>query len=160
MPPTWCCKLDNVSPQTRSRIMRGIRGKNTQPEHFIRRGLHSLGFRFRIHRRDLPGTPDIVFPKYKAVILVQGCFWHGHSCHLFRWPKNRRDWWRNKIEKNRMRDDINRKALEQSGWRILEIWECALRGRERLPENIAIEAAAHWLRNGNKRGVIRGSQPN
>ena len=88
---------DIVSPEVRSRMMSGIRGRDTKPELVLRRGLHALGFRYRISPKDVPGKPDMVFPRYHAVILAHGCFWHGHDCHLFRWPSSRREFWRAKI---------------------------------------------------------------
>ena len=91
---------DVVDRKTRSRMMSGIRGKNTRPELLIRKGLHARGFRFRLHDKRLPGKPDLVLPKYSAVIFVHGCFWHGHDCHLFKWPQSRREFWRKKITRN------------------------------------------------------------
>ena len=119
---------DVVSPQVRSRMMSGIRGKNTRPELLIRRRLHRLGYRYRLHSSKLPGKPDLVFPRYRAVIFVNGCFWHGHDCHLFKWPSSRAEWWRAKITRTRATDAASRKALAQAGWRILDVWECALKG--------------------------------
>ena len=148
--------MDNVDRQTRSRIMSRIRSKDTKPELVVRRGLHARGFRFRLHRRDLPGRPDIVLPKHQAVILVHGCFWHGHDCHLFRWPKSRGAWWKMKIEGNKARDECNLQALRGSGWRVLEIWECALKGRLRLSEDVALEQVADWLKSENRNAEIQG----
>lgn len=102
---------DIVLPDVCSRMMAGIRGKNTKPEIAIRSALHRLGFRFHVHRRNLHGRPDLVFPKRKAVILVHGCFWHGHDCHLFKWPKPRSDFWRRKINGNIARDREHQQAL-------------------------------------------------
>jgi DNA mismatch endonuclease, patch repair protein len=95
---------DIVPKAKRSEMMAGIRGKNTRPEMLVRRALHAHGYRFRLHRKDLPGKPDIVLPKYRAVIFVHGCFWHGHDCHLFKWPKTREDFWIQKIKNNQERD--------------------------------------------------------
>ncbi len=118
---------DIVSPEKRSDMMSGIRGKNTKPEIIVRSLLHRLGYRFRLHRKDLPGRPDIVLPKWKTVIFVNGCYWHGHNdCHLFRPPKTRREFWTNKIEGNQARDRRNYAALEDAGWKVLVIWECAV----------------------------------
>ena len=149
-------RMDIVDPQVRSRIMSRVRGKNTKPELTIRRGLHARGFRFRLHRRDLPGAPDIVLPKHQAVILVHGCFWHGHDCHLFRWPATRQDWWRAKLEGNRCRDQQNREALIRRGWRVLEIWECALKGKMRLSEDIVLERTVAWLGSDCIQKAIQG----
>lgn len=89
---------DVVTPEKRSKMMSGIQGKNTKPELTIRKGLHALGFRYRLHGKTLPGKPDLVFPKYKAVIFIHGCFWHAHHCHLFKWPSTRVDFWQEKIQ--------------------------------------------------------------
>lgn len=137
--------------------MSGIRGKNTRPEKIVRSGLHRLGFRFRLHARNLPGKPDLVLPKYRAVIFVNGCFWHGHDCHLFRWPGTRRGFWRGKIGGNVKRDRRDRRALTKSEWRSLVIWECALKGRTRLSPDEVIRGAASWLTGSDTVGEIRGT---
>lgn len=136
--------------------MAGIRGKDTRPEMILRRGLHARGFRFRLHDRRLPGTPDLVFPGRRAVIFVHGCFWHGHGCHLFRLPTTRQDFWRMKIEGNVARDEVTENALVADGWRVLTIWECALKGRERLPVETVLDRAATWLGAGSARETIAG----
>lgn len=119
---------DTVSSETRSRMMASIKGRDTKPEIVVRRYLHALGFRFRLHRKDLPGRPDIVLPKWNAVVLVHGCFWHRHSgCRYFRLPGSRTEFWRAKIESNVQRDSLNKEALRAEGWRVVVIWECALR---------------------------------
>lgn len=138
-------------------MMAGIRGKNTKPEMILRQGLHRLGFRFRVHRRDLPGKPDLVFPKHKAVLLAQGCFWHGHECHLFKWPKSREAFWREKIEQNRERDRASITKLEDAGWRVGEVWECALKGRGRLDPAAVLGTCADWLLSANKRLEVGGN---
>ena len=107
---------DIVTPAVRSRMMAGIRGKDTRPELVLRTALHRRGFRYRLHRRDLPGTPDLVFPGRKAVIFVHGCFWHGHDCHLFHWPQTRADFWRGKIGGNIARDRAQRVSESQVAW--------------------------------------------
>lgn len=117
---------DVVDAATRSRMMSGIRGKDTKPEMIVRRALHNAGFRYRLHDRTLPGKPDIVLPKYKTVIFVHGCFWHGHMCSKFRWPKTREGWWKEKIEGNMARDVLNAGALVQASWKIIVVWECDL----------------------------------
>ncbi len=134
---------DVVSPAVRSRMMAGIGPANTKPELLIRRGLHALGYRYRLHRRDLPGRPDLVFTQRRAVILVNGCFWHGHDCHLFRWPGSRVEFWREKISSNVRRDRDTRAKLAALGWRVAEVWECQLKGRERRPlDDVLGECAA------------------
>ena len=146
---------DIVKPEIRSQMMAGIRGTDTKPELQIRSALHRRGFRFRIHRRDLPGRPDLVFPKYRAVIFVHGCFWHGHGCHLFRWPGTRKEFWRDKITSNRARDHIQLAALLDAGWRVATIWECALKGRERLPMQLVIGHCEEWLKSGRAEMELR-----
>jgi len=147
---------DTVSPETRSRMMSGIRGKNTKPEMILRRGLHALGFRFRLHDKRLPGKPDLVFPKYRAVIFAHGCFWHGHDCHLFKWPSSRPEFWLAKINRNREVDARSETLLAQEGWRECIVWECAMKGRTRLPLTDLIAQCALWLRTDLPRMEIRG----
>lgn len=129
----------------RSRNMRAIRSKNTKPELIVRSLLHAAGFRFRLHRKDLPGNPDLVLPKHKAVILVHGCFWHGHGCHLFKVPQTRRDFWLNKIGANCSRDARDINALLGSGWRVMIIWECGLKGKHKLTADELSEGLCSWL---------------
>ena len=130
--------------------MSSIRAKDTRPEMIVRRGLHARGFRYRLHDRRFPGRPDLVFPQRRAVILVHGCFWHGHNCHLFKWPKSRAEFWRRKINGNRERDSSNMTRLRAAGWRVLVIWECALRGRLRRPVDAVLDEAGRWLRSGDR----------
>ena len=137
-------------------MMAGIRGRDTKPELILRRGLHASGFRYRVSPRDVPGKPDMVFPKYRAVVFANGCFWHGHDCHLFKWPSSREEFWRTKIGRNRERDAEVRQQLARDGWRIATIWECALKGREKLQPQAVIETVAAWLRSGSDRLEIRG----
>jgi DNA mismatch endonuclease (patch repair protein) len=137
---------DVVSPEVRSRMMSGIRGKDTKPEMIVRRGLHARGFRFRLHDKRLPGKPDLVFPKYHAVIFVHGCFWHGHGCHLFKWPKTREAFWREKIEGNQERDAEINQQLMRTGWRVIEIWECALKGKTDAELEEIVTASEYRLR--------------
>ena len=148
---------DVVSPEKRSEMMSGIRGKDTKPELLIRKSLHARGFRYRLHDSKLPGKPDLAFPRYKAVIEIHGCFWHGHDCHLFKWPSSRKAFWKGKITGNMERDRKNHAALEQLGWRILTIWECALKGRTRKPLDDVIEQTASWLRSGKSNSEITGT---
>lgn len=138
--------------------MAGIRGKDTQPELAVRSALHVRGFRFRLHKRDLPGKPDLVFPKHRAVIFVHGCFWHCHNCHLFRWPKTRTGFWRQKINSNVARDREQRRTLAGTGWRIGTIWECALKGRARLPIDLIAERCARWLESDQKELEVEGHE--
>lgn len=125
--------------------MSGIRGKNTKPELMIRKALHARGFRYRLHC-DLPGKPDICLPKHRAVIFVHGCFWHGHGCHLFKWPKTREEFWKAKIERNREVDARSMEALVKAGWRVATVWECALKGREATRSfDEVTDLLAHWI---------------
>ncbi|KUG23814.1 very-short-patch mismatch repair endonuclease (g-t specific) [hydrocarbon metagenome] len=124
--------MDKISKEARSRNMAAIKGKNTKPEIAVRKFLHSLGYRYRLHGKDLPGKPDIVLPKYKTVIFVHGCFWHGHTnCRYFVIPKTRTEWWKEKIERNKQLDDENSEKLKGMGWKIITIFECKLRSKFR-----------------------------
>lgn len=136
--------------------MSRIRGKDTEPELVLRRGLHAQGLRFRLHRKDLPGRPDMVFPRYRAAVLVHGCFWHGHECQLFRWPATRREFWQAKIEGNRARDLRDMAKLAAAGWRVLVVWECALKGPARLPVNVVLASVTTWLDTEEPAGVVQG----
>lgn len=147
---------DIVDPATRSRMMSGIRSTDTKPELLIRRALHARGFRYRVHVPRMPGRPDMVFPKFRAVILVHGCFWHGHDCPLFRLPGTRTEFWETKIGRNRERDGEVAKKLEELGWRRLTVWECALRGPGRLDFESLIDSIAAWLPGQGLAVEIRG----
>ncbi len=116
------------TPEQRSRIMRAVRGVDTAPEMAVRRMVHGMGYRFRLHRRDLPGKPDLVFPRLYRVVFVHGCFWHGHDCARgARAPKANAEYWRAKIARNGARDSANMAALKNAGWRTAVIWECELK---------------------------------
>ena len=117
--------MDKVSPEVRSRMMGRISGKDTQPELIVRRIAHALGYRFRLHRRDLPGRPDIVFPGRRTVVFVHGCFWHRHKdCKYCYTPKSNIEFWQEKFDNNVARDKRVRKKLESLGWKVAVIWEC------------------------------------
>lgn len=119
---------DVFSKKKRSEVMSRIRSKNTAPEMVIRRAFHAAGFRFRLHDKRLPGRPDIVLPKHRVAVFVNGCFWHGHKdCKSFRLPKTNRKFWKEKIDSNRKRDDLNFRAIRKAGWKPLVIWECNIR---------------------------------
>ncbi|HKJ32661.1 MAG TPA: very short patch repair endonuclease [Balneolales bacterium] len=123
---------DVHEPEVRSYNMSQIRGKNTKPEILVRKFLHSNGFRYRLHVNDLPGTPDIVLPKYKSVIFVHGCFWHVHkNCKYFKMPQTRTEWWKKKLYENKKRDDQNIKQLQDKNWNVIVIWECELKKNKR-----------------------------
>lgn len=135
---------DIVDQQTRSRMMSGIRGKNTKPELALRRALHSRGFRFRLHSGKVHGRPDLVLPKHRAVVFVHGCFWHRHEgCRYATVPATRPEFWRSKFDANAARDSAVRASLLQDGWRVATVWECALRKPERV--NSAITVLEEWL---------------
>lgn len=126
---------DTLSPKERSVRMSRVKGRNTKPEMAVRRLLHGIGFRYRLHARDLPGKPDIVHRGRKLAIFVNGCFWHRHpdpDCRLARLPKSRLDFWLPKLDANRQRDIENGERLEAMGWRVLLVWECELRDSEQL----------------------------
>jgi DNA mismatch endonuclease, patch repair protein len=148
---------DIVSTEVRSRMMSGIKGKDTKPELVLRKGLHACGLRFRTHA-NLPGRPDLVFPKWKAVLFVHGCFWHSHGCHLFKWPKSRDEFWRPKINSNATRDRINISKLLKSGWRVGVVWECALKGRTKLDSTLVIKKCSGWIKSNRKRFELTGAE--
>ena len=123
--------VDTVTPEVRSRIMSRVRSKGMKPEMKVRRLLHGLGYRYRLHRSDLPGRPDLVFPSRRKVVFVNGCFWHYHrGCERVRVPASNRDYWVAKLEGNRERDERNLCLLEEMGWSALTAWECELRDME------------------------------
>jgi DNA mismatch endonuclease, patch repair protein len=128
--------MDNLTPEERSKQMSLIRSKDTKPELLVRRLVHALGYRYRLHRVDLPGKPDIVFSSKRKVIFVHGCFWHGHKCRLGRVPKSSIDYWTNKISTNQNRDKRNVQLLRGLGWKCLIVWECRLSQERNLADRI------------------------
>jgi len=141
---------DVLTTEQRRLNMSRIKGRNTKPEMIIRRGLHQRGFRFRLHRRDLPGCPDLVLPRYQTVIFVHGCFWHGHGCCLSKVPQTRTAFWTTKIDKNICRDKMAAESLTHTGWRILIIWECALRGPSKPTLDLLFDECVCFIRERNK----------
>ena len=126
----------------RSAIMRSVRSKDTEPEMAVRRFVHRLGYRFRLHNKSLPGTPDLVFPRLRKVVFVHGCFWHGHGCARgSRIPKSNREYWIAKIARNRERDQLNLTKLETQGWEVCIVWECQIRNLQAQEELIAFLGA-------------------
>ena len=147
---------DIVDKQTRSRMMAGIKGKNTKPELVLRRALHARGFRYRLHSKNVPGRPDLVFPKHHAIVFVHGCFWHRHECDLFRWPESRTEFWREKLDANAARDEKAADALDTAGWRQAVIWECALKGRKKRDFQDTMQRLIAWIRSDEQAITIRG----
>lgn len=129
--------MDNLSRAERSEIMARVRSTDTRPEMLVRKLVYALGYRYRLHARELPGRPDIVFRKRAKVIFIHGCFWHRHTgCALARLPKSRLDFWLPKLEGNKTRDDRNRRELQRMGWKVLTVWECQLNRPARMADRI------------------------
>ena len=131
--------IDTLTPKERSERMSRIRGKDTKPEMIVRRLAHGMGYRYRLHYRNLPGIPDLVFPRLKKVLFIHGCFWHRHpdpQCKLARLPKSRLDFWKPKLEANRQRDIANQIKTRDLGWKVLVVWECEIRDKEQLENKL------------------------
>ena len=145
--------IDVVSPKTRSRMMAGIKGKNTKPELMVRRALFAQGYRFRLHRKELPGSPDVVLPGRNLAVFVHGCFWHGHAaCRLAKMPATRTEFWQAKLERNKNRDIKSIAALAELGWRVLVVWECFIRDQTDLQD--LGSAMARWIEGGQVLGEL------
>lgn len=129
---------DRLSVAERSRLMARVKNRNTAPELTVRRLLHRMGYRFRLHRKDLPGRPDIVLPRHKKIIFVHGCFWHGHDCPRGRRPASNQAFWNQKIDRNRMRDAAAITALAAAGWHVLVLWDCQIKHSELLNSLLAV----------------------
>ena len=140
--------------------MSGIRGKNTKPELIVRQGLHHRGYRYRLHNRNLPGTPDLTLPKHKAVIFVNGCFWHMHRCGLFKMPSTSQEWWSRKLERNVEIDKQAIEALRASGWRVLVVWECCLKGKARMSKEALLDTICEWIDSNEVFAEIEGLRRN
>jgi DNA mismatch endonuclease (patch repair protein) len=151
--------MDVLSPEQRQLNMSRIRGKDTKPEMMLRRGLHQAGLRFRLHARELPGRPDLIFPRYHAAVLIHGCFWHGHDCPMFKLPRTRTEFWTGKIAGNRARDRQNEAALSRQGWRIMTVWECALKGPARLRPSDVIAACNDFIRGSSPQVELKSHRP-
>lgn len=136
--------------------MAAIKSRNTKPELLIRRTLHAAGLRYRLYAKHLPGRPDLVFPRHKAVVFVHGCFWHQHDCHLFKWPATRTEFWREKISRNVANDERAISALLETGWRVATVWECALKGPTRPDFADAMQCLIDWIQSDEKIITIRG----
>lgn len=146
---------DVLTPEQRRLNMSRIRSGNTKPELLVRRALQAAGLRYRIHRRDLPGTPDIVFARQRVAIFVHGCFWHGHDCRLFKLPGTRREFWQQKIEANVRRDKTAIVSLQQDGWRVFVVWECAIKGAHRRELGEVVASVAGFLADRTEYGECR-----
>lgn len=129
--------MDRVPAIIRSKIMGAVKTSDTRPELLIRKSLHRMGFRYALHRRDLPGTPDLVFPKKRKIVFVHGCFWHGHGCSKGKPPKSRLSYWLPKIETNRKRDRKTARKLRRAGWSVMIVWQCETGDPEKIVGKIA-----------------------
>lgn len=145
---------DVLSPEQRRKCMSSIRRKDTSPELALRSILHKSGLRYRLHSKKLPGTPDIVFPRFKAVLFVHGCYWHSHGCYKSTVPKSRREFWKKKFDENKERDARNIEALLGLGWRVMTVWECALKGKMSLPDSDITAFIKTWLSSSEQIGEI------
>jgi DNA mismatch endonuclease (patch repair protein) len=139
---------DVLTSEQRLLNMSRIKGRDTKPELLIRRGLHARGLRYRLHIRTLPGSPDLVFSRFRTAVFIHGCFWHLHGCPLSKLPATRPDFWRNKLEENVNRDRNAIKALQADGWRVLVVWECAMRGQGRQDQNAMLDSIVQYIRSG------------
>ena len=148
---------DNVDRPIRSQMMAAVRSQDMGPEVAIRKALHARGLRYRTNVRNLPGRPDIVFPKYRVAIFVHGCFWHRHDCSLFRLPAARCEFWAKKLERNRERDAEVSQALSEIGRRCLTVWECAIRGSEKRDFSALVDEIACWITPGGTAYELRGA---
>ena len=148
--------MDTVDKETRSRIMSSVGQKDTGPETLLRYALHKARLRYRLHDRTLPGSPDLAFPRFKAVVFVHGCYWHSHGCYKSTIPKSRREFWEDKFSANRERDECNVGFLRERGWRVLTVWECILKGKTSVPVGNIAEAVKSWLDSPETLGEIPG----
>lgn len=148
--------MDVLTANQRRLNMSRIRGKDTKPEMLLRRALHAAGLRYRLHASRLPGKPDIVLPRFRTVVLVHGCFWHGHDCQLFKMPATRREFWVKKISGNRARDQRSVEALQRAGWRVLTVWECSLKGPARRPLADVIDLCVAFIRGNQSQTDLSG----
>ncbi|WP_455975362.1 very short patch repair endonuclease [Methylorubrum populi] len=150
---------DVLTPEQRRLNMSRIRGRDTKPELLLRKNLHAAGFRYRLHARELPGRPDIVFPRFRAVVFVHGCFWHGHDCPMFKLPATRQEFWSAKIFGNRKRDERKAAELEAGGWRVLTVWECCLKGPAKRPASEVTAYCTAFLKGAQGHDSLAGKWP-
>lgn len=146
--------VDVFTKEKRSQVMSAVRSKDTSPEILIRKALHARGYRYSLHRKNLPGTPDLVLRKFRAVLFVNGCFWHGHNCSLFKLPTTNQEFWQKKIQANRDRDSTVNKKLFDAEWRVLIVWECSIRGGSKIGINELIVEIEDWLTSSNRYSEI------
>jgi DNA mismatch endonuclease, patch repair protein len=149
--------MDNVDRHTRSKIMASVGQKNTGAELLLRSELHKNGLRYRLHDRSLPGSPDLVFPRFHAAVFVHGCYWHAHGCYKSTVPKSRRVFWTDKFATNRARDERNIRLLVERGWRVMTVWECSLLGKHALPAHQVTAWIRTWLHGSDQQGEISGT---
>jgi DNA mismatch endonuclease (patch repair protein) len=147
--------MDTVNREVRSRIMSRVGQKNTGAEMILRKALHRLGLRYRLHDRRLPGSPDLVFPRFRAAVFVNGCYWHSHGCYRSTVPKSAQEFWNEKFRANRARDERNVSLLREAGWRVLTVWECAVRGKTARP-NVGLTVQS-WLHSRSGLSEISGT---
>ena len=148
--------MDTVNKSTRSYIMSRVGQKDTGPELLLRSSLHLAGLRYRLHDRGLPGSPDLVFPRFHTVVFVHGCYWHSHGCYRSTVPKSRHEFWAEKFEANRSRDQRNLRLLRESGWRVLTVWECAVKGKTARTSFDIADMVKAWLVSSDDVGEIAG----
>jgi len=149
--------MDAADKTTRSRIMSRVRQKNTGPEMILRKSLHKMGLRYRLHDKQLPGSPDLVLPRFKAVLFVHGCFWHRHGCEGTTTPRTNSDFWRKKFDANVARDRRNIETLKDTGWRVAVVWECSLKCK-RGDLNVVARLVYEWLVSSEKHMVIPANE--
>ena len=149
--------MDTVDCQTRSKIMASVGQKNTGAELVLRRALHKIGLRYNLHDRSLPGSPDLAFTRFHAVIFVHGCYWHSHGCYRSTVPKTRHRFWTEKFRANKSRDKRNASSLLKSGWRVLTVWECVLLGKNAWPVHELTTQVCAWLHGTERRGQFSGN---
>src|SRR5438552_17206403 len=150
--------MDTVDRQTRSRIMASVGQKDTGAELLLRKALHKIGLRYRLHDRSLPGSPDLIFPHFNAVVFVHGCYWHSHGCYRSTVPKSRHEFWTEKFLANRSRDERNVSLLLKNGWRVLTVWECVLLGKNALPAHEVTRRVRVWLQGTDPQGQVSGNE--
>ena len=147
---------DVLTTEQRHLNMKNIKGRNTKPELLIRQGLHRRGLRFRLNNSNLPGKPDLILPRHGVVVFIHGCFWHGHDCPMFHLPETRREFWRNKIESTKIRDLKVHSELLVLDWRILTVWECSMRGKNRMPPDSLIDSCVDFIHSQARTQVLTG----